>query len=79
MMKVKEKIFFDNKGLSEHGPVNIVILGDSVSQGSIIDNCDYESIQKTLPCPCKQNKSSHQRNASAFADKLYETIMEEGK
>lgn len=43
-MKVKEKILLDNKGLCEHGPVNIVILGDSVSQGSLVDDCDYESV-----------------------------------
>ena len=43
-MKAKEKIFLDHKGFCENGPVNIVILGDSVSQGSIIDNCDYESV-----------------------------------
>lgn len=43
-MKVKEKILLDNKGLCKHGPVNIVILGDSISQGAIIDDCDYESV-----------------------------------
>lgn len=43
-MKVKKKIKLDNKGLCEFGPVNIVILGDSVSQGSIIHNVDYENV-----------------------------------
>ena len=33
-MKVKEKILLDVYGLLEHGPINIVILGDSVSHGS---------------------------------------------
>ena len=43
-MKVKEKIRLEHEGFCENGPVNIVILGDSVSQGSIIENCDYENV-----------------------------------
>lgn len=43
-MNVREKLKLDHKGFCEHGPVNIVILGDSVSQGSIIHNVDYENV-----------------------------------
>lgn len=43
-MNVREKLKLDHKGFREHGPVNIVILGDSVSQGSIIHNVDYENV-----------------------------------
>ena len=43
-MTVKEKIGMDIKGLCENGPVNVVILGDSVSQGSLSEGCDYENV-----------------------------------
>ncbi len=42
-MKIKEKIMMDMQGLSEHGPINIAIFGDSVSHGAITDYIDYES------------------------------------
>lgn len=43
-MTVKEKIYMDHKSFCENGSVNIVILGDSVSQGSLADGCDYENV-----------------------------------
>ncbi len=43
-MKIKEKIMLEHNDFCEHGPVNIVVLGDSVSQGSIIHNLDYENV-----------------------------------
>ncbi len=44
-MKISEKIKMNNKGILENGPINIVILGDSVSHGSVeIDVMDYESV-----------------------------------
>lgn len=43
-MNIREKILLGNKALCENGPINIVILGDSVSQGALINNCDYESV-----------------------------------
>lgn len=43
-MKVKEKLMLDRAGLCQHGPVNIVILGDSVSHGAICGYMDYESV-----------------------------------
>ncbi len=43
-MNIQEKLNLNKDGLMEHGPVNIVILGDSVSHGAIIDNLDYESV-----------------------------------
>ena len=42
-MKIKEKLLLDFHGLMEHGPINIVVLGDSVSHGAVIDNIDYEN------------------------------------
>ena len=30
-MTIKEKLHLDKEGLMEHGPINIVIFGDSVS------------------------------------------------
>ncbi len=43
-MKVKEKILLDRKGLTEYGPINIVIFGDSVSHGAVRGNIDYENV-----------------------------------
>lgn len=43
-MHIKEKIQLDMRGLEQHGPINIVIFGDSVSHGALIDNMDYENV-----------------------------------
>ena len=43
-MHVHEKILLDINGLREHGPINIVILGDSVSHGSVNGYMDYENV-----------------------------------
>ncbi len=43
-MKVKDKIMLDMRGLSEHGPINIVIFGDSVSHGAVNGYNDYENV-----------------------------------
>lgn len=43
-MKVSEKIWLDQKGLAEHGPINIVIFGDSVSHGFMRAAADYENV-----------------------------------
>ena len=34
----------DKQGLMEHGPINIVIFGDSVSHGAVRGYIDYESV-----------------------------------
>lgn len=47
-MKVKEKILLDRKGLVENGPINIVVLGDSVSHGAVYDYNDYENVYWNL-------------------------------
>lgn len=47
-MKVKDKLLLDIYGLMEHGPINIVVLGDSVSHGAVIDNIDYENVYWNL-------------------------------
>ncbi len=43
-MKVSEKILLDRKGLETYGPVNIVILGDSVSHGAMCGYIDHENV-----------------------------------
>jgi lysophospholipase L1-like esterase len=43
-MNVKEKLLMDADGLREHGAVNIVILGDSVSHGALCGTIDYEHV-----------------------------------
>ena len=43
-MKIKDKLLLDMTGLMEHGPINIVILGDSVSQGAMVNSLDYENV-----------------------------------
>ncbi len=43
-MKIKDKILLDRKGLAEHGPINIVIFGDSVSHGAVNGYIDYENV-----------------------------------
>ena len=43
-MNVKEKLMLSYEGLNEHGPINIVIFGDSVSHGAINGYNDYESV-----------------------------------
>lgn len=47
-MKIREKIYLDQKGLETYGPLNIVIFGDSVSHGAFLDNIDYESVYWNL-------------------------------
>jgi len=47
-MKLKEKIWLDREGLTEHGPINIVIFGDSVSHGAFLYDNDYESVYWNL-------------------------------
>lgn len=34
-MKIRDKLYLDRQGLEEHGPINVVIFGDSVSHGSV--------------------------------------------
>ena len=47
-MKVKEKLLLDTQGLIHHGPINIVIFGDSVSHGALVDSIDYEHVYWNL-------------------------------
>lgn len=46
-MHIKDKILLDRIGLEEHGPINIVIFGDSISHGAIVD-IDYENVYWNL-------------------------------
>jgi lysophospholipase L1-like esterase len=43
-MKIKEKIYLEQKGLETYGPLNIVIFGDSVSHGMFLNGSDYENV-----------------------------------
>ena len=47
-MKVSEKILMDRQGLQKHGPINIVIFGDSVSHGAVNGYLDYENVYWNL-------------------------------
>ena len=47
-MKIREKIMLDVKGLEKHGPINIVIFGDSVSHGAVNGYIDYENVYWNL-------------------------------
>lgn len=43
-MKIKEKLMLTQDELAIHGPINIVILGDSVSHGCLVHHIDYENV-----------------------------------
>ena len=44
-MRAKDKIHLDFQGLIEHGPLNIVAFGDSVTHGCVgPGEYDYESV-----------------------------------
>jgi len=44
-MKIKEKLYLDYNGLIEHGPINIVAFGDSVTHGAVAaDEINYETV-----------------------------------
>lgn len=44
-MKVREKLYLDYEGLIEHGPINIVAFGDSVTHGAVAaDEVNYETV-----------------------------------
>ena len=47
-MKIREKLALDRAGLTEHGPINIVIFGDSVSHGAFNGYIDFESVYWNL-------------------------------
>ena len=44
IMKIREKIFLTQEELAIYGSINIVIFGDSVSQGCLRNHIDYESV-----------------------------------
>ena len=43
-MNVYEKLMMNREGLTEHGPINIVIFGDSISHGAFNNYLDFESV-----------------------------------
>lgn len=47
-MKVKDKLKMDFTGLFENGPINIVVMGDSVTHGAFNGYIDYESVYWNL-------------------------------
>ena len=42
-MRVCEKIYMDDDDIIKNGPINIVILGDSVSHGCFLSGIDFEA------------------------------------
>ncbi len=47
-MHVKEKMLLNWGGLQQHGPINIVVFGDSVSHGAVDGYNDYENVYWNL-------------------------------
>lgn len=47
-MKVKDKLKMDFTGLFENGPINIVVMGDSVTHGAVNGYIDYEGVYWNL-------------------------------
>ena len=43
-MRIKEKIMLGKDGLEQHGPINIVAFGDSVTHGAVNGYIDYENV-----------------------------------
>ena len=43
-MNVYQKLMMNREGLTEHGPINIVIFGDSISHGAFNGYLDFESV-----------------------------------
>ena len=47
-MLIKEKINLDYNGLVEHGAINIVVFGDSVTHGALLSEVNYETVYWNL-------------------------------
>ena len=47
-MQIREKLNHSKEQLMEHGPINIVIFGDSVSHGAFNGYIDYEAVYWNL-------------------------------
>ena len=43
-MNVYQKLMMNREGLTKHGPINIVIFGDSISHGAFNGYIDFESV-----------------------------------
>ena len=43
-MKIREKLFLTQEELAIYGAINIVIFGDSISQGCLVRHIDYDSV-----------------------------------
>ena len=44
-MKIIEKLYYERAGLEEHGPINIVVFGDSVTHGAVGPcEIDYDTV-----------------------------------
>ena len=47
-MKIQKKLMHNTQELIDHGPINIVIFGDSVSHGAFNNYIDYEKVYWNL-------------------------------
>ena len=43
-MNIKDKLFMDRNGLEKEGPINIVVFGDSVTHGALLNSINYETV-----------------------------------
>jgi len=49
IMRIVEKLQMDRNGLLQHGPINIVAFGDSITHGALnIGEMDYETVYHNL-------------------------------
>lgn len=59
-MKVKDKIKLEMDGLIEHGPINIVAFGDSITHGAFgFNEIDFESVYHNLLFKKIKQKSNY--------------------
>ncbi len=47
-MHISEKILMDKEGLLKEGPITIVAFGDSITQGSLLNEINYETVYWNL-------------------------------
>lgn len=47
-MHIKDKIFMDRKALEKEGAITIVVFGDSITHGSLLNEINYETVYWNL-------------------------------
>ena len=47
-MHIKDKIFMDRNELEKEGPITIVVFGDSITHGALLNEINYETVYWNL-------------------------------